>query len=330
MFEEAYSLEGIYRTNLKGVASLNTNVTDMSGMFDGRRGITELDLRYLDTSNVESMYFMFGNCNSLTSLDLSNFNTSKVTDMSFMFNFCSELTILDLSSFNTSEVRSMSYMFLRCSSLTSLNLSSLTTPSIFDMENMFEDCTSLEVLDLSTFELFELPEYNCMDNMFKNCTSLTTVFVRTEKDANFLNKTNSERINYVDKVSGKVYNKDNLSRKYSESSSDESSFSPTSNQQANPWEQPLKPPESNKQGACYIATAVYGSYDASQVLILRNFRDHTLSNSAAGRWFIRTYYKLSPPVAERLKKAKRLNRMVRSVLDKLVQHLNSKELTKRT
>ncbi|NLC27072.1 MAG: leucine-rich repeat protein, partial [Fastidiosipila sp.] len=35
MFEEAYSLEGIYRTNLKGVASLNTNVTDMSGMFDG-------------------------------------------------------------------------------------------------------------------------------------------------------------------------------------------------------------------------------------------------------------------------------------------------------
>lgn len=321
MFQEGFSTGRKIRTNPKGVASINTNVTCMSSMFYGCRGITELDLRYLDTSYVKSMYSMFDGCSSLTSLDLSNFNTSKVTNMDSMFSQCSELTTLDLSSFNTSEVWNMQWMFWGCSSLTSLNLSSLTTPRTYDMGRMFEDCTSLEVLDLSTFKL---PEYDSMDNMFENCTSLTTVYVRTEKDAFLLNKTNSERINYVDKASGKVYNKDDLSRKHSESSGDESSFPPTSNQQANPWEQPLKPPESNKQGACYIATAVYGSYDAPQVLTLRNFRDQKLSNSAAGRWFIRTYYKLSPPVAERLKDAKKLNHLVKYMLNKWIIRLDSK------
>ena len=38
---------------------------------------------------------------------------------------------------------------------------------------------------------------------------------------------------------------------------------------------------------CYIATAVYGSYDCPQVWTLRRFRDHTLAASWFGRtaWF---------------------------------------------
>lgn len=80
-----------------------------------------------------------------------------------------------------------------------------------------------------------------------------------------------------------------------------------------------------KKEGCYIATAVYGSYDAPEVMTLRRFRDEVLSRSTFGRWFIRTYYRLSPSVAERLKEAKMMNRLVRNLLDKLVSKLNNKQ-----
>ena len=73
---------------------------------------------------------------------------------------------------------------------------------------------------------------------------------------------------------------------------------------------------------CYIATAVYGSYDAPEVLVLRHFRDETLSKSRRGRLFIKTYYRLSPPVARHLKNMRRLNAIVRRGLDKIVAHLS--------
>jgi hypothetical protein len=60
-------------------------------------------------------------------------------------------------------------------------------------------------------------------------------------------------------------------------------------------------------------------------MTLRRFRDEVLSRSAFGRWFIRTYYRLSPPIAERLKDAKTINGWVRNILDKIVSKLNSKQ-----
>ena len=78
----------------------------------------------------------------------------------------------------------------------------------------------------------------------------------------------------------------------------------------------------NKKEGCYIATAVYGSYDAPQVMTLRRYRDEILRATAFGRWFIRAYYRLSPPVAEKLKNAKHINKFVRSILDKWVEKLN--------
>lgn len=78
-----------------------------------------------------------------------------------------------------------------------------------------------------------------------------------------------------------------------------------------------------KVSKCYIATAVYGSYDAPQVLVLRRFRDEVLSKSLPGRVFIRTYYAVSPPAARRLENAGRMNRLVRRILDKIVQRLDA-------
>ncbi|MDR3001909.1 MAG: ankyrin repeat domain-containing protein [Fibromonadaceae bacterium] len=75
---------------------------------------------------------------------------------------------------------------------------------------------------------------------------------------------------------------------------------------------------------CYVATAVYGSYDAPEVLCLRRFRDEMLSPSVFGRLFISLYYCFSPPIAERLKGVQRINMFVRKVLDKVVGRLNKR------
>ena len=76
-----------------------------------------------------------------------------------------------------------------------------------------------------------------------------------------------------------------------------------------------------KKEGCYIATAVYGSYDAPQVLVLRRFRDERLQKAVLGRWFIRVYYCLSPAIADRLRYAKRWNGFVRRCLDRWVRRL---------
>lgn len=50
-------------------------------------------------------------------------------------------------------------------------------------------------------------------------------------------------------------------------------------------------------GFCFIATAAYGSTQEPHVKILRQFRDQILMQSEAGRTFVDTYYRLSPPMA---------------------------------
>lgn len=74
-------------------------------------------------------------------------------------------------------------------------------------------------------------------------------------------------------------------------------------------------------GGCYIASAVYGSYNAPEVRVLRMFRDRILAKRMLGRAFIRFYYAVSPPLAEKLKNAKYLNRFIRNRLDSFVKYL---------
>lgn len=78
----------------------------------------------------------------------------------------------------------------------------------------------------------------------------------------------------------------------------------------------------SKKEGCYIATAVYGSYDAPEVRVLRWFRDEKLKKTALGRAFVRAYYRLSPPLAEKLRNAGWINGLVRSALNCWVRHLN--------
>jgi hypothetical protein len=67
-------------------------------------------------------------------------------------------------------------------------------------------------------------------------------------------------------------------------------------------------------GYCFIATAAYGTETASQLNVLRDFRDQVLLKSALGSRFVETYYKVSPPVAAFIAKSDFLRAVVRVVL----------------
>lgn len=85
----------------------------------------------------------------------------------------------------------------------------------------------------------------------------------------------------------------------------------------------IEPQEHIKEG-CYIATAVYGSYNAPEVFVLRKFRDEILKENILGRLFIKFYYTVSPALANKLKNMKHVNRFVKNRLDKFVEILKEK------
>ncbi len=75
-------------------------------------------------------------------------------------------------------------------------------------------------------------------------------------------------------------------------------------------------------GGCYVATAVYGSYDCPQVWTLRRFRDNMLAETWYGRAFIRTYYAVSPTLVKWFGKADWFRNMWKPTLDMMVERLN--------
>ena len=78
--------------------------------------------------------------------------------------------------------------------------------------------------------------------------------------------------------------------------------------------------EKSKKG-CYIATAVYGSYDCPEVRVLRRYRDQKLSSTAFGRAFIRLYYATSPTLVKLFGRAKWFGAFWQKILNKFVERL---------
>ena len=151
--------------DVKGVASDNPNITDMSSMFANSTSET-LDLTYLDTSSVTNMSRMFYGAKA-TTLDLSNFDTSNVTDMSYMF-IWSKATTLDLSNFDTSKVTDMSYMFQETEA-TTLDLSNFDTRNVTDMRGMFYGAQATTI-DVSNFDTSKVTNMRIMFQSAKATT----------------------------------------------------------------------------------------------------------------------------------------------------------------
>ena len=81
--------------------------------------------------------------------------------------------------------------------------------------------------------------------------------------------------------------------------------------------------EKGKSGGCYVATAVYGSYDCPQVWTLRRYRDYTLAETWHGRAFIRTYYAISPTLVKWFGHTEWFKKMWQGKLDRIVAKLQA-------
>ena len=66
---------------------------------------------------------------------------------------------------------------------------------------------------------------------------------------------------------------------------------------------PYSPP------GCFIATAVYG-YHNYKLEIFRNFRDRILLKNKLGKIFVQFYYRVSPNIANYIRKRKLLKKFV--------------------
>lgn len=78
-----------------------------------------------------------------------------------------------------------------------------------------------------------------------------------------------------------------------------------------------------KSGGCYVATAVYGSYDCPQVWTLRRYRDDMLAKTWYGRVFIHTYYAISPTLVKWFGNTAWFKNMWKPKLDRMVSNLNA-------
>ena len=76
-------------------------------------------------------------------------------------------------------------------------------------------------------------------------------------------------------------------------------------------------------GGCYVATAVYGSYDCPEVWTLRRFRDEVLAETWYGRLFIRLYYAVSPTAVKLFGDSPWFQNFFRDKLDTMVSKLQA-------
>ena len=78
------------------------------------------------------------------------------------------------------------------------------------------------------------------------------------------------------------------------------------------------------KGACYVATAVYGSYDCPQVWVLRRFRDEVLLPMCCGRLFVKTYYAVSPTLLKHFGNNTIFKTFCITILDLFIKRLKIK------
>lgn len=291
---------------LTSVTIPNSVTSIGSSAFEGCTGMTHVTIPNSVTS-IESG--AFEGCKGLTSITIPDSVTS-IEERAF--DYCTNLTSITIPSGVTSiAYRTFSY----CEGLTRVTIPNSVT--IIE-EKAFQGCTGLTSItipnsvtsigeDHKTFR-FHSDGPNCYKykdsgarGAFSHCTALTSITipnsVRFIGDNAFWDCTHLTTV-YASEEWKKAHWCDI------------------------PCLASYKPEQSNS--GCYIATAVYGSYDCPQVWTLRRFRDDTLAETWYGRTFIRVYYSISPTLVKWFGHCAWFQKMWRGRLDHMVADLNAK------
>lgn len=78
-----------------------------------------------------------------------------------------------------------------------------------------------------------------------------------------------------------------------------------------------------KTEGCFIATACYGDYDATEVLVLRRYRDNVLQQTKTGRLLVSLYYYISPSLARLIQRKASLKQIIlQYILQPIVRRLS--------
>lgn len=85
-----------------------------------------------------------------------------------------------------------------------------------------------------------------------------------------------------------------------------------------------EPQQKSGSKSCFVATACFGSSDATTVTMLRRYREVVLKKSTIGRSAVYWYYKLSPPIANYVANHKHVKEIVRSALTRIAEQLAKK------
>ena len=77
-------------------------------------------------------------------------------------------------------------------------------------------------------------------------------------------------------------------------------------------------------GACFIATAAYGTPMAEEINTLRRFRDEDMEPNLLGRHLVTLYYDVSPPIARVIARSESMRAFVRLNLQPIIRSLESR------
>ena len=262
----------------------------------------------------------FMDCSNLVNISIPN-SVTEIEDLAFCG--CTSLTSINIPN---SVKKLGGYAFSDCSSLTNVVLpNGLTEIGFTDVTGgetgaVFSNCTSLSRITIPN----GVTKIN--NRTFLNCSALASVTIPNSVTAigsfAFSGCSSLTSVSIPDSVTeiggGAFRDCPKLS---------ESGLKMSSSLKREFWnsfdclEEPTSLEEPTK-GGCYIATAVYGSYDCPQVCSLRRFRDHILATTWYGRCFIRIYYKFSPTLVRYCGNAGWFKRFWRKRLDKMVSYLS--------
>lgn len=269
-------------TSLKSTVTIPGSVTSIG--HNAFEGCTCLESVTISDGVTAIGLGAFEGCTSLTSVVMPHhMNSAKI--LTNTFRGCSSLKSVTIPDGITSIER---YAFEGCTSLTSVSIpGSVTTIEL----NAFEGCTCLESVTIPN-------SVNAIyDGAFAGCTRLESVTI--PDGVTHVGEGAFDGCPALTEINA---SKEWKNRHYSAHES-------------------LKKYKPKSKGGCYVATAVYGSYDCPQVWTLRRFRDHTLAKTWFGRAFIRFYYAVSPTLVKWFGGTGWFKGICRPLLDKLVKSL---------